>query len=42
MSSDKKGVSSNNNFTVSQSNGYDGTVDSNALENYNYIEPIEK
>ena len=40
-STDKK-ASSNNNFTISQSAGYDGTVDSNALESYNYIEPIEK
>lgn len=41
-SNDKKISSSNNNFTISQSGGYDGTVDSNALEKYNYIEPVEK
>jgi hypothetical protein len=41
-SNDKKGHSSNNNFTISQSGGQDGTVDSNALEEkYNYIEHIE-
>jgi hypothetical protein len=41
--SDKKNVaaSSNNNFGISQS-GNDGTVDSAALEKYNYIEPVEK
>lgn len=41
-SNDKKVSSSNNNVTISQSGGFDGTVDSNALEKYNYIEPIEK
>jgi hypothetical protein len=41
-SNDKKISSSNNNFTISQSGGFDGTVDSNALERYNYIEPVEK
>ena len=41
-SHDKKQASSNNNFTISQSGGHDGTVDSNALERYNYIEPIEE
>jgi hypothetical protein len=39
---DKKISSSNLNHTISQSGGFDGTVDSNALEKYNYIEPIEK
>jgi hypothetical protein len=31
-----------NPYNISQSGGNDGTVDSNALEKYNYIEPIEK
>jgi hypothetical protein len=38
----KKNSGSNTNFTVSQSGGYDGTVDSGALEKYNYIEPVDK
>lgn len=38
----EKKVAGSNNFTISQSGGYDGTVDSNALERYNYIEPVEK
>ena len=40
-----KGGSSNNyngSQTVSASQGYDNTVDSNALENYNYVENVEK
>jgi hypothetical protein len=40
--STKKNGGSNINFTISQSGGYDGTVDSAALERYNYIEPVEK
>lgn len=39
-SNDKK--SSGNIQTISQSQGHDGTVDSHALENCNYIEPAEK
>lgn len=37
-----KHIAGSNNFTISQSGGFDGTVDSAALENCNYIEPIEK
>lgn len=39
-SNEKK--SSGNIQTISQSQGLDGTVDSHALENCNYIEPAEK
>jgi len=35
-----KNPSSNNNIAISQS-GNDFTVDSTALEKYNYIEPVE-
>lgn len=41
-SADKKVQSLSNPYNVSQSGGFDGTVDSNALEKYNYIEPVEK
>jgi hypothetical protein len=41
-SNDKKMSSWGNQYTISQSGGFDGTVDSNALEKYNYIEPVEK
>jgi len=42
--SDKKLLNSGGNFTISQSgqSGVDGTVDSNTLEKYNYIENIDK
>ena len=40
-SGDKKVQSWSNQYN-SQSGGYDGTVDSNALEKYNYIEHVEK
>lgn len=39
-SNDKK--SSSNNQTVSQSQGWDQSVDSHAIENSNYIEPVDK
>jgi hypothetical protein len=29
-------------YNISQSGGFDGTVDSNALEKYNYIEQVDK
>lgn len=40
---EKKAASSGTNgVTISQSGGYDATVDSNVLENYNYIEQVDK
>lgn len=41
-SQDKKLASSGNNYTISQSGGLDGTVDSKELDKLNYVEYVEK